>query len=123
MMSDKKIAIYLLLFGFGFSCTNNEPETTIWSESTQMVFCDTLTVFPRSFIGHIILKDSSLIIINSQISGAIHIVDIQTGQRTNFSLKDSLNTINPALFPFSFYHYLTNRYYHCRMEIANSVSS
>jgi hypothetical protein len=115
MMPVKKI-ICLLLIGLGFSCTNKAPETIIWSEGTQMVSCDTLSTYSRSFVGNILLKDNSLVIINSQSAEAIHVLDIQTSQRTSYVFKDTLNRIDPALFPISFYHYKTSVYYQYTME-------
>jgi len=118
---DYKTLIYFHLFLLTslVGCIIKPKESTKWSEETHMMSYDSISVYPYLFQGNFFLKNESLVMIDPMNAGEISVLDLNTSQMMHYSMSDSLQGINHALFPVSFYHFNSGKYYCYLFEYDN----
>ena len=102
---------------FFFACCSKSPtQEHTWDVDASTLSVDTVSTYPYLFQSDLIFRDGLIMSVDPQNAETVFAVDTRTGQKTYYSTSDSLRGLNPAVFPFSFYHFVTGKYYQYTLQ-------
>ena len=101
---------------FLVSCSKSPTQKITWDVDAGILSVDTISTYPYLLGSDLIFQNGFIMLIDPQNAETMFVVDTRTGQKAYYSMSDSLMGLDPAVFPFSFYHSATGIYYQYTLQ-------